>query len=76
MSQETQKETQKRRGLEEIMGDKRTSAVIAVVGTFVVIGIILYQSGGALSPLMIAAIISTFIMVAIVVYAAFFMHKQ
>lgn len=64
-----------KKGIEQIMGDKRTSVIIAVIGVLTVGGIIVYQSEGNLDPMIMIGIISSFVMCMIMVYFALFYKK-
>lgn len=62
-------------GLEKVMGDKRTSVIMAVIGVLTVGGMIVYQSEGDLDPMIIFGIISSFVMCAIMVYFILYYKK-
>lgn len=63
------------KGIEQIMSDKRTIVIITVIGVLTVGGIIVYQSGNDLSPLLLMGIFSSLVMSVVMIYFVLFYKK-
>lgn len=65
----------KRRGIEEIMSDKKTCIIIAIIGVVYVNGVILYKTGFNLEPLVVFGMCSSIITCVLMVYFVL-LHKK
>lgn len=58
------------------MENKKMNAIISVIGTFLVIGIILYKEKENVNPILILGMISALLLSAFLFYVTFYLKKK